>query len=110
MVASDFPRKYKNGQSSHQISCQIIPLGLHLAAEDEEEAGLELSADDEENWLPDKLLVSPCDDTSDPLCWYIILERLPNHWRRAIGIIMGLKSTYTKLSEVSVYCVSLSFT
>ena len=35
---------------------RLIPL-LHLVAEDEEEEGLKLSADDDvDNWLPDKLL------------------------------------------------------
>lgn len=79
--------RYDNGSSSHQTSCQIIPLGLHLEAEDEEEAGLELSADDEDNWLPDRLLVSPCEDASDPLCWYTILERLPNQSRMLAALL-----------------------
>lgn len=53
--------------------------GPYLVAEDEEEPALELCVDDEDNWLPDKLLVSPLDDASDPLCWNIALGRPPVH-------------------------------
>ncbi len=60
-----------------QLPMEHLLWRLYLVAEDEEETDLELSADEEDNRLPDKLhaYVLPLNDTSDPLCWYIILER-----------------------------------
>lgn len=54
----------------------------------EEKEALELR--DEDEWLSDKLpaQASPLDNTSDPRCWYIGLERPPVHQKPAVDIII----------------------
>lgn len=57
-----------------------------------------LRADDEDNWQSDTLLahVLALDNTSDPLCWHIVLERLPAYWETA-GMYLNHTGTHGNL-------------